>query len=192
MSTPTSKTAPAPPAAAAPTPAAAGAQPAQPVQFPVIMWRRIPDPPFFQAVTVLSAEDAKPGPGKPLLFATAQEAQSYPAPEPQPIDHIARTGNPEQFDERKSQAGRAIPTGVIQTEPPVQNVYVQTGVDPATTAVFAVLPEGVDAATTLSGVTAPGMELRPGKPAIGPEPGGAPGNPPAPSPENPPAPDPQT
>ena len=151
---------------------------AAPVEYPRTMYERTDTPPFFKTVVVKSADDAKPQKGKPPLFATAQEAESYSAPEPQPIDHIQRTGNPEQFDERKSQAGRDIPAGIVQTPPPVQNVYVKTGVDTGTGHLTAVLPEGVDPAT-LTTVSIPGAQITPvahddAKAAAKPEEGGAP------------------
>jgi hypothetical protein len=129
-------------------------------EFPKTMYERSPLPPFFKPVVVKSADDAKPQKGRPPLFATAQAAEAYAAPEPQPIDHIERTQNEEQFDERKSQAGRQIPAGIIQTQPPVQNVYVRMGVDTTTSSLTAVLPEGVDA-SVLTTVAIPGAQMTP-------------------------------
>jgi hypothetical protein len=123
--------------------------------YPKTLFQPAPPPgPGFQRVTVTdeSGEKALRPPG----FATLTEAIAYDAPLEQPIPHIARTGNEEQFDERKSQPGRPIPTGVIRTPAPVQNVFVQTGVDVATNHLTAVVPEGVDA-SVLTGVSAPGQ-----------------------------------
>lgn len=151
------------------TPAKAGAA----NDYPKTMYEHTDSPPFYKPVVVKSADDAKPQKGKPPLFATVQEAEAYPAPEPQPIDHMQRTGNPEQFDERKSQAGRTIPAGVIQTQPPVSNVYVQTGVDTTTGHMTVVLPEGIDS-STLTTVSMPGAQITP---VVPPDDSGA--NPPA-------------
>ena len=153
-------------------------QPKAAADYPRTMYERTDTPPFFKTVVVKSADDAKPQKGKPPLFATAQEAESYSAPEPQPVDHIQRTQNEEQFDERKSQAGRQIPAGIVQTPPPVQNVYVRMGVDTATTHLTAVLPEGVDG-SVMTTVAMPGAQITPvahddAKAAAKPEEGGAP------------------
>ena len=138
----------------------APAKPAAADEYPKTMYEHTDAPPFYKPVVVKTADDAKPAKGKPPLFATVAAAESYDAPLEQPVDHIQRTQNEEQFDERKSQAGRQIPAGVIQTAPPVQNVYVKMGVDAGTTHLTAVLPEGVDPAT-LTTVSIPGALVTP-------------------------------
>lgn len=119
-------------------PAAADTKPA----FPKTLFQPSPKPPGFVIVTVTDEASAKAL--HPPGFATREEALNYNAPLEQPIPHITRSSNMEQFDDMRSQAGREIPSAVIRTEAPVQNVYIKTGIDPATLAVTAALPEGVD------------------------------------------------
>ena len=130
-----------------------------PGTYPKTLFQPAPPPgPGFNRVIV--TDEASEKALRPPGFATLTEAVDYNAPLEQPISHIARTANEEQFDERKSQGGRSIPTGVIRTPAPVQNVYVQTGVDVATNHLTAVVPEGVDA-SVLTGASAPGQPVTP-------------------------------
>lgn len=112
--------------------------------YPRVVYVHDDSSPGYRAVTVKDA-DAEKALGAPV-FDTALEAAEFSPPVDQPIDHIARTQNEEQFVPGKSQIGAAIPAGVIQTPVPVRNVYVKTGVDPDSLGVKAVLPEGVDPA----------------------------------------------
>lgn len=127
--------------------------------YPKTLFQPAPPPgPGFQRVTV--TDEAGEKALRPPGFLTLTEAIAYTAPVEQPIPHITRTGNEEQFDERKSQAGRTVPTGVIRTPAPVQAVDAQTGIDTGTAHLTAVLPEGVDAAV-LTGSSAPGALVTP-------------------------------
>jgi len=145
-----------------PAPAAApgGKAGAAPQTFPALMYQHIATPPGFKPVEVKDADALKAM--KPRPFATATEAALASEPLEQPISHIERTGNTEQFDERKSQYGAPIPAGVIQTPAPVSNVFVKTGVDAATMHVTAVLPDGVEPGV-LTATTNPGAQVQPVK-----------------------------
>lgn len=117
-------------------------KPAAAVTYPRQLFQPSAQAPGFRSVTVTDASSEKAL--KPPGFATKAEALAYNAPLEQPIPHITRTANEEQWDDRKSQAGRNLPSGVIRTEAPVQNVPVTTGINPDTLAVTAALPDGID------------------------------------------------
>jgi hypothetical protein len=163
-----------------------------------MVYQPAPAPAGYQPVLVPTEDAFKAL--KPPGFATAEEAAIYQTPLEQPIPHIARTNNPDQFDARKSQSGRDVELDVIQTPPPVTNVYVQVGVDPHSLALSAELPPGLDQGTLISrtpgklftpaaGGNAPPTGNPPQTPAAAP-PAPAPPAPPAPAPAPPAAPDP--
>src|SRR5262249_7279289 len=115
--------------------------------FPRLVYQPSAAPPGYKSLSVASQEDLDAL--KPPAFDTPQLAATYQLPIEQPIPHIARTTNEEQFDPRKSAAGRDVETDVLQTPPPVTNVYIRTGVNPEDGALSAELPKGLDAGTLL-------------------------------------------
>ena len=124
--------------------------------YPRVVYLKDAGMPGYRAVQVKDA-DAEKALGA-ATFDTAMDAASSQPPLEQPISQIARTNNEEQWVDGKSQAGAPIATGVIQTAVPVQNVFVQTGVDPATLYVHAILPPGADPGV-FTNVTNPGMPM---------------------------------
>lgn len=110
--------------------------------YPKTLFQPAPGVPGFKSVMVTDQASEKTL--HPPGFATRAEAAAYNAPLEQPIPHITRTNNEDQFDDRKSQMGHDIPSGVVRTEAPVQSVFVKTGIDPTTLAVTAQLPDGID------------------------------------------------
>lgn len=175
-----------------PAPPAAGkaAAPA-PLTYPATLYQPIIAPPGFKSVIV--TDEASRKALRPPGFVTKMEALDYNAPLEQPIPHITRTANEEQWDDRKSQRGQDVAAGVIRTEAPVQNVFVQTGIDPTTLAITAQLPEGVTG-QAITAQSEPGAVIAPPRPDTPPPPqnggktpaGGTPlagGHPPQPSPK---------
>lgn len=140
----------------------AGDKPAR--TYPAVVYVHDPGTPGYKAVEVKDA-DAEKALGVPV-FDTAQLAAAFVAPLEQPIPHIARTQNEEQFVPGKSQFGTNTSAGVFQTPPPVKNVFVRTGVEEGTLALKAVLPDGVDP-ELIKGATVDGKPLVPAAPPAG-------------------------
>lgn len=109
--------------------------------YPRIVYIHDAGTPGYKAVEVADA-DAEKALGVPV-FDTAERAAAFNAPIEQPISHIVRTQNEEQFVPGRSQLG-SVPGAVLQTPPPVRNVYLTTTVDPDSLTYKAKLPDGVD------------------------------------------------
>jgi hypothetical protein len=114
------------------------------VTYPRIVWIHIAESPGYKSVMVADKE-AEKALGVPV-FTDAEHAGAFMPSVEQPISHIARTNNEEQFVPGRSQAGAEISKGVIVTPPPVSMIFVKTGVDPATLA-LKVAAEGTDPKT---------------------------------------------
>jgi hypothetical protein len=108
--------------------AASGLHPAQLhpeiVTYPTVVYQKSDVAPGYVAVPVASEDEvlALTGP----VFLTAQNAIRYVPPPEQPIPHIARTDNFEQFVPGKSTLGVTVPVPVGR-ENPVPGTYVRQG-----------------------------------------------------------------
>lgn len=111
--------------------------------YPAVVYVKDPGNPGYH--TVLVADQAAADALGVPVFDTAEQAAAFNPPLEQPIPNIARTNNEEQFVAGKSQLGAPVAQRLVQTAAPVQNVFVKTGFDPATLALKAELPDGVDA-----------------------------------------------
>ena len=92
------------------------------VSYPTVVYQKIDTPPGYVAVPVASEEEvlALTGP----VFLTAENAIRYVTPPEQPIPHIARTDNFEQFIPGKSTLGAAVAVPVAR-ENPLPGTYVR-------------------------------------------------------------------
>jgi hypothetical protein len=142
------------------TPGNTNAKP--PVTYPRTAWVHTADSPGYKSVQLADAT-AEKALGVPV-FDTAQAAAAFAAPVEQPIPHMARTNNEEQFVVGRSQLGAPGAGSVIQTPPPVTNVFIGTEISADTLALKAKLPDGLDPEALkkeLKGAVPPGTPVTP-------------------------------
>ena len=94
--------------------------------YPAMVYQKTDAPPGYKAAEVQSADDIKTLAQAGPVFLTAQGALAFAAPPEQPIPHIQRTQNEEQFVIGKSETGRFIETPLMV--PPQVNTYARQGV----------------------------------------------------------------
>ncbi len=98
------------------------------VSYPTVVYQKIDTPPGYVAVPVASEDEVKALTG--AVFLTAQSAIRYVAPPEQPMAHITRTDNFEQFIPGKSTLGATVAVPVAR-ENPLPGTYVRQGVPDA-------------------------------------------------------------
>lgn len=97
------------------------------IQYPTVVYQKTDVPPGYVAVPVASEAEiialAASGP----VFFTAENAIRYLPPPEQPMSHIARTDNFDQFVPGKSTLGVEVAVPVAR-ENPLPNTYVRQGI----------------------------------------------------------------
>jgi hypothetical protein len=94
------------------------------VTYPTVVYQKIDTPPGYVAVPVASEAEVLALTG--AVFLTAENAVRYAPPVDQPMPHIARTDNFEQFIPGKSTLGAEVPVPVAR-ENPLPGTYVRQG-----------------------------------------------------------------
>ena len=103
-----------------PTPLHAG------IVYPTTVYQKTDVPPGYVAVPVASEAEVLALLGSGPVFLTAENAIRYVAPPEQPIAHIARSDNFEQFIPGKSTLGVEVPVPVGRDNP-LPGTYVRVG-----------------------------------------------------------------
>ena len=94
------------------------------IQYPTTVYQKSDVPPGYVAVPVASEAEVLALTG--AVFLTAENALRYVPPPEQPIPHIARTDNFEQFIPGKSTLGATVPVPVGRDNP-LPGTYVRVG-----------------------------------------------------------------
>jgi hypothetical protein len=92
------------------------------VTYPTTVYQKTDIPPGYIAVPVASEDEVKALTGP--VFLTAENAIRYQPPPEQPMSHIARTDNFEQFVPGKSTLGAEVAVPVAR-ENPLPNTYIR-------------------------------------------------------------------
>jgi hypothetical protein len=96
------------------------------VTYPTTVYTKTNIPPGYVAVPVTTEDEVKTLMGSGAVFLTAENAIRYQSPPEQPMSHIARTDNFEQFVPGKSTLGTEVAVPV-DTEHPLPGTYVRGG-----------------------------------------------------------------